>query len=215
MDYGGYVLGAETDQYAVQWENAVGRYLYQTRFEGRRPLLDIGPGRCWFTRQAPDDIVAVELDATLVARYQGEGLDIRQGSIYELPFDDAAFDGVFCCWVFEHLAEPAKAASEIRRVLRPGAPVCLIVPSERQVGHGFYDDITHVRPYTEASLAQLANLAGFTSHRVERLVWTTGMNRVRGRWGDDAAQRFLRVMDGLGRRIGIANRMMLVLDATA
>lgn len=215
VEYGGYVLGAETDEYAVNWENTIGQYLYQTRFEEQRPLLDIGPGRCWFTRQAPQDIVALELDAGLVARYQREGLDIRQGSIYELPFEDGSFGGVFCCWVFEHLAEPAKAASEIRRVLRPDAPLCLIVPSERQIGHGFYDDITHVRPYTEASLKQLANLGGFASHQVEPLVWTTGMNRVRGQWGDDAAQRFLRVMDGAGRRIGIVNRMMLVLDARA
>src|SRR5437660_376659 len=172
MDYGGYVLDAETDSYAINWENSVGRYLYATRFAGRRPLLDIGPGRCWFTRQAPEDIVAVELDAGLVARYRQEGLDIRQGSIYDLPFDDESFEGVFCCWVFEHLHEPARAASEIRRVLRPGSPICLIVPSEKQIGHGFYDDITHVRPYSPASLVQLAKMAGFASFEVEPLMWT-------------------------------------------
>lgn len=215
MDYGGYVLEAETDQYAVNWENAVGRHLYATRFAGRRPLLDIGPGRCWFTRQAPDDIVALELDERLVARYKADGLDIRQGSVYELPFDDSSFDGVFCCWVFEHLHDPAAGAREIRRVLRAGSPLCLIVPSEGQVGHGFYDDITHVRPYSRASLTQLAKLGGFGSHRVSELVFTVGMNRVYRTWGADAAQRFLDLMDGWGRRLGVVNRMMLVLDAEA
>ncbi len=42
------------------------------------------------------------------------------GSIYALPFADASFDAVFAHALFEHLAEPPKAASEIRRVLRPG-----------------------------------------------------------------------------------------------
>jgi SAM-dependent methyltransferase len=139
VDYGDYVLSAEADPYVANWETSMGRYLYETRFAGRRPILEIGPGRCWFTRQAPDDIVALELDAGLVAKYQSKGLDIRQGSIYELPFEDEFFDGAFCCWVFEHLHEPARAATEIRRVLRPGSPLCLIVPSERQVGRGFQD----------------------------------------------------------------------------
>jgi len=215
VSYGSYVLGAETDEYAVSWENAMGRYLYRTRFRGRRPVLDIGPGRCWFTRQAPDDIIGIELDAGLVGRYKDQGLDIRQGSIYALPFEDGQVDGTLCCWLFEHLHEPAAAAQEIRRVLSPGSPMCLIVPSERQVGHGFYDDITHVRPYSPASLTQLATMSGFSTHRVSELVWTVGMNRVRRLRGDDAAQRFLDVMDHFGRRLGLVNRMMLVLDANA
>lgn len=43
-----------------------------------------------------------------------------EGSAYELPFEKGSFDGAFFCWVFEHLADPAKAMGETVRVLRPG-----------------------------------------------------------------------------------------------
>ena len=45
---------------------------------------------------------------------------LLEGSAYELPFERGSFDGAFFCWVFEHLAEPAKAMGEAVRVLRQG-----------------------------------------------------------------------------------------------
>jgi ubiquinone/menaquinone biosynthesis C-methylase UbiE len=39
-----------------------------------------------------------------------------------LPFADNAFDAVCVFWVFEHVNAPMPILSEIRRVLRPGAP---------------------------------------------------------------------------------------------
>jgi len=50
------------------------------------------------------------------------------GSIYELPFADAAFDVVFAHAVFEHLREPLAALSEIHRVLTKGGLVALRSP---------------------------------------------------------------------------------------
>lgn len=43
------------------------------------------------------------------------------GDITELPFDDAAFDAAFVCFVLEHLADRSSALSELQRVLKPGA----------------------------------------------------------------------------------------------
>jgi len=45
---------------------------------------------------------------------------VVEGSAYELPFADGSFDGVFLCWVMEHLADPPKAMREIFRILEPG-----------------------------------------------------------------------------------------------
>jgi uncharacterized protein YbaR (Trm112 family)/predicted SAM-dependent methyltransferase len=41
------------------------------------------------------------------------------GDAHRLPFRDASFDRVFAFNVFEHLREPARAAAEIARVLKP------------------------------------------------------------------------------------------------
>ena len=45
-----------------------------------------------------------------------------------LPFESDCFDGVICTEVLEHLKEPQRCLSEIRRVLKPGGTVYLSVP---------------------------------------------------------------------------------------
>jgi SAM-dependent methyltransferase len=55
-------------------------------------------------------------------------LTFRVASVYELPFEDNKFDLVFSHALFEHLAEPVRGVSEIRRVLRPGGVVGLCSP---------------------------------------------------------------------------------------
>src|SRR5204862_417836 len=47
------------------------------------------------------------------------------GDAHSLPFRDNSFDRVFAFNVFEHLAEPQKAAAEILRVLKPGGSVAI------------------------------------------------------------------------------------------
>jgi len=50
MSYADYIL--RTGERFEAWEHTFGRYLYRSRFQGLKPILDIGPGRAWFMRQA-------------------------------------------------------------------------------------------------------------------------------------------------------------------
>ena len=47
------------------------------------------------------------------------------GDAHHLPFRDGSFDRVFAFNVFEHLREPARAADEVARVLKPGGTVAI------------------------------------------------------------------------------------------
>jgi SAM-dependent methyltransferase len=47
------------------------------------------------------------------------------GDAHALPFPDASFDTVVCSEVFEHLNDPVKAVSEMKRVLTPGGTLVL------------------------------------------------------------------------------------------
>jgi ubiquinone/menaquinone biosynthesis C-methylase UbiE len=61
--------------------------------------------------------VAGELGGWLPA---GSSVTFQHGEATDLPFADASFDLVTSRLVFQHLADPSAAASEIERVLRPG-----------------------------------------------------------------------------------------------
>jgi 2-polyprenyl-6-hydroxyphenyl methylase/3-demethylubiquinone-9 3-methyltransferase len=54
------------------------------------------------------------------ARETGKKIEYRVGKSEQLPFDDASFDIVTCVDVLEHVESPARAVSEVHRVLAPG-----------------------------------------------------------------------------------------------
>jgi SAM-dependent methyltransferase len=211
MSYGTYILA--TGGEVQTWENAFGRYIYDSRFRGKGPVLDIGAGRCWFTRQDPSSIRALDIEEEIVFHYRQEGLEIDCGSVYDIPFDSDSFAAVFCCWLFEHLTEPETAIKEVCRVLMRDGYACVIVPSQRTLLRAFYDDYTHVRPFTRPSLTQLGRAGGFSSMRVSPLFWTRGSGFLSRRASERAVYSYLKLADRLGRRIGLANRDNLVLEA--
>jgi SAM-dependent methyltransferase len=211
VSYGDYILA--TGEGLGEWEHTFGRYLYESRFQGRDRVLDVGPGRCWFTRQDPARITAIEPEQRLVDHYLREGLDIRQGSVYSIPFAAASVDGVFCCWLFEHLEDPAKAIVEIGRVLRPDGYTCIIVPSPRTLGTTFYDDYTHIRPFTRASLLHLARVGGFRRAEVSPLFLTKGGGILSRKLSPPVVFRYLRAADTVGRRLRLTNRDNFLLEA--
>jgi hypothetical protein len=112
------------------------------------------------------------------------------------------------------LAEPKRALTELHRVLQPGGYACVIVPSPNDM-EAFYDDYTHVRPYTPASLTQLAEDAGFKTHKVECLPFTRGVTVVLRLLGSGAARRYCYFNDTAVRKVGLVNRNHLMLEAWA
>ena len=208
--YGDYILRTGTCS-VRQIELIYGGHWYRTRFKGKAPILDLGPGRCWFTKQNVTDIVAVDNAPELVAHYRTQGINIALGDAYQIPFSNDYFEGAFCCWLLEHLSEPARAISEIYRTLKPGGYASVIVPSPRDMV-AFYDDYTHIRPFTPVSLQQLAQDCGFTRHRVEYLPWVRGISYVLRFFGTNATETYMRWADMYLRKLRLVNRRNLMLE---
>ncbi|MBM3558956.1 MAG: class I SAM-dependent methyltransferase [Alphaproteobacteria bacterium] len=152
-----------TDKYASDRQRRLKRRAFETfdqflRHRGRTGLL---PGARLLDLGAADgSFVAVARERGLEA----SGLDISDGVNFEhdaLPADDASLDIVTASSVIEHLASPARLLAETGRVLRPGGALILVTPNWRYCMPSFFDDPTHVHPYTERSLAKLLANHGF------------------------------------------------------
>lgn len=89
---------------------------------GRR-VLDLGSGPGWYSqalRGEGADVIPVDLGRDDVAQARDNGLPALAADAMRLPFPDAAFDGVFCSNMLEHVPSTTAIFDEIERVLRPG-----------------------------------------------------------------------------------------------
>ena len=92
------------------------------------------------------------------------GIDINHGCDFEsdkLPYGDNEFDIVFMYSIVEHLHNPDNILNEIKRVLKKNGVVTIITPEWRYSFKSFYEDPTHIRPYTSRSLSLLMGMYHF------------------------------------------------------
>ena len=109
----------------AEWRAAVGRHL---RPAPGMTLVDIGAGTGTFASAFRDwfglRVVAVEPAAAMREHVpETPGIDVLSGDANALPLGDDSADGAWLSLVIHHIPDLEGAAREIRRVLRPGAPV--------------------------------------------------------------------------------------------
>jgi ubiquinone/menaquinone biosynthesis C-methylase UbiE len=95
-----------------------------------RKVLDVGCGR-GFASEVVEAHGGTYTGVDLVV--STKGIQLAAADAHRLPFPDSAFDAVLCIDAFEHFPDPGTAASEFRRVLRPGGSVFLSVPNYANV----------------------------------------------------------------------------------
>jgi ubiquinone/menaquinone biosynthesis C-methylase UbiE len=62
----------------------------------------------------------------LLEREGIRNVELQQGDIFDLPFEDNSFDHLFVCFVLEHMPDPLQALTSLKRVLRPGGSITVI-----------------------------------------------------------------------------------------
>ena len=115
---------------------------------GFERVLEVGTGEGQVARAiaATHNASVVGIDPTVnqidEAIRRGGGPEYQLAGAESLPFDDASFDAVVCCLVFEHIDAVDEALSEVARVLRPGGRFvfCLNHPLLQTPGSGWIDD---------------------------------------------------------------------------
>jgi SAM-dependent methyltransferase len=82
-------------------------------------------------------------------------IDIINGSILELPFENNTFDLVCAFDVIEHVENDAAGVKEMKRVCKPGGIICITVPAFMQLW-SHHDVVNeHYRRYAMSGLLKL------------------------------------------------------------
>jgi ubiquinone/menaquinone biosynthesis C-methylase UbiE len=93
-------------------------------------------------------------------RALGVQVELRQASLFELPYEADEFDAVVCLSVFEHLTDLEAAFAELARVLRPGGIGVVGFPARNPVTDAFFRAVGYnpreIHPSSHADIVAAA-----------------------------------------------------------
>jgi SAM-dependent methyltransferase len=141
-------------------------------FRQQNRILDVGCSAAFFLKLAKDrgwDVQGVEI-AGWAAAFSREalGVPIFQGMLHEAQFAEGSFDVAFSSHVLEHVEQPKNLIAEMRRALRIGGALVIVVPTQfRSPSFVFFREWfgegppRHVSFFNRKSLNRLLKDSGF------------------------------------------------------
>lgn len=97
-------------------------------FARRGKILELGCGTGLILSKlasVADEAHGIDISEGMIAKARAQGLDVRVGSVTELPYDDGYFDFVYSFKVLSHVPDIGRALAEAARVTRPGGHLAL------------------------------------------------------------------------------------------
>ena len=109
----------------------------QVNFSGVKNLLEVGCGvgaqsEILLRRFPKIKLTGIDLSEAQLAAAKGhidtldfarERFTVTKMNASKMTFEAGKFDGAFLCWVLEHMPDPVRVLSEVRRVLMPGSSI--------------------------------------------------------------------------------------------
>lgn len=96
---------------------------FASRWAAGRDVLEVGCGTGLVLERlarVARSAKGIDLSPGMLEKARARGLDVREGSATELPFEDASFDVACSFKVLAHVPDIGKALAEMARVVRPG-----------------------------------------------------------------------------------------------
>jgi len=173
------IQSADYDSRAFYSRIPLQRWWQRRRYEiilsyvgDRARVLDAGCGSTQILNGAPQ-MVGMDIRLAKLRFMRRPGRPLVQGSVFDLPFRDGAFEVVVCSQVIEHLPEDPSILRELVRVLEPGGSLILGTPDygtwkwpliEKAYGMaqpgGYADE--HITHYTREGLTRGLREIGLT-----------------------------------------------------
>lgn len=128
-------------------------------------VLEIGCGSGWAIRYIHPSIKFVAIDLGDVYRDELEesGIEFHDmdASVDRLPLENRSVKIVMLNHLIEHMVRPEYMVGEIYRVLSDDGFLYVRTPNIERVKFSFWDDYTHVNPFTVKGLEHLMAASGF------------------------------------------------------
>jgi len=168
--------------------NLLQRFWHGQRFavvqsvtEDAQNVLDIGSADGVFSHVIAEAVHAKTLTGVEVLRssvswanerWKETIMKFQVGDAHVLQFSDGTFDAAFCLEMLEHVESPEVVLREMKRVVKKGGYVVLLVPSDNLLfrciwsvwtklrGAIWHD--THIQTFRGRRLPRIAREAGFT-----------------------------------------------------
>ncbi len=143
-------------------------FFFDSFFKGSKRILDVACSVGRVISIDPGRIEGIDIDKDAVEIAKSKGLRIKVGNISKkIPYKSSGFDGIYCSQIIEHLEDPKRFLMEIKRLLRKRGRAAIITPdyliASRKKNGNFWDDYTHIRPFTKTALKRVAIDAGFNN----------------------------------------------------
>ncbi|APY10015.1 hypothetical protein BWZ22_01595 [Seonamhaeicola sp. S2-3] len=123
-------------------------------------VLDIGPGDGSFAKYCNrTDFFLFEGNPDSAKRLKDKYPNTVQGRLPQLPFEDEMFDVIHMSHVIEHLQpqEVYDTLKELDRCCKVGGVIVISAPL---LWSGFYDDLSHIKPYPPESFVKYLTKLG-------------------------------------------------------
>ncbi len=137
---------------------------YKENIFDRKYVLDLGEGDKSF-------IKVLESKKFKVKGYDIDTVNFEKDS---LPEQDNSVDIIFCNSVVEHIYDISNFFSEIYRVLKKDGILIIVTPNFSYDYKNFYDDPTHVNPFTVNKLDEVLKL--FKFNKINIVPWVVKKN---------------------------------------
>lgn len=134
-------------------------------------FLDIGCGRGthikMFMKRFKGNFFGVDLESSKIENAKVFSCNLEKD---KLPFQDNYFDVIFTKSAIEHVTNTHNFINEVYRTLKPGGTLVIMTPDWQSQMKNFFDDPTHVKPFTIKSLYSTLRIAGFENVEVDYFI---------------------------------------------
>ncbi len=146
-------------------QEAIVNWLHKKYFNKPGKVLEIGPGSgvaLKALKQLGYEVYAVEANRKFISNFPKEmNVTVQDVGKTKLNFPNAYFDFIYLSHVIEHIKDQGLFWSELNRVLKLGGKIALMTPNFSVTHKTFYDEPTHVQPFTKVGLNSRLKLDGF------------------------------------------------------